>query len=360
MEKTQKYNHARFSADQIILAFEYFSKLFRLGKKHSSYSNLQISEGNQTWSYDKDSDFFATYRNSNGDANFTKSYSGFSFSIWVTESGTKVKISAPTKEQIQKVFQIFDEYFKALQGPSASVDSGEVQPTSTFSHKETLPSCIITVGLLVEIESALKNKVPDVINLAKESVSGSFYASVIDSFGTHSFTDFSGLTSHDFSDTTSEIRCGISTYPSRKMEVSLIFSKTRDNTKLSIDLTSHEPRSQITAIVDIIYRLLRPHMTTNHIFRPSYIVGSVLGVIGVVALLAVPQMKYPLNEVFAFIILAELFYFLVARPLKPYTEFDSRVYRDKKRLTDWFILGVLGFLLFGTLLPLIRKYVLGF
>ena len=53
-------------------------------------------------------------------------------------------------------------------------------------------------------------------------------------------------------------------------------------------------------------------------------------------------------------------YLIAGKRLRPYTAFDTPSTERNSKIVEWFIYGLAGFLVFGTLFVVLRKSAIGF
>lgn len=359
MKKEKKYGKIKFSVETITAALKEFRRTLKITKSKESIICLSIDEGRESWDFDKKEDFFRKYQTTNEGAFFAISIGGFSFSLYLSGGETRVTIGANEQEDLDHIFLIFDEAAAKYTQEHSILSSPRLSLTN-YSITKRLPSCLVSVNFLLEIEKSLLPQIEEILQLPKSSISIDYSISIDDSLGTHNLKSISELGSTMFIDNTSEVRCGVSRYSGNRLELSFCFNKQRSYSKLTISVSSHEPRAKVAAIIDLVTRILHPHTLSNHIFHPPEVIGYIAPTIIGLSIIIALYLPFHFKMVLLGIVTLLIFYYLVARPLFPYSEFDSKIYRTKSHWTSWFVVGILGFLIFGTLFPLLRKLFFGY
>jgi hypothetical protein len=354
MEKERKYSNSKFSVETITSALKEFRRLLRLGKVKESIISLRIEEGNESWRFDTMEDFFHKYQITQGEYSLTVSIGGNAFSLHFSGGPTRVSIEANDPDILDKIFKYFDNAATkpAPEPPKLSI--------TNYSLSRRLPSCLVDVSLLSEIENSLLKQLGEILQLPEKSLLADYSISIIDSLGTHTLKTISDLGTSMFADNTTEIRCGVSLYSPTRLEFSFRFNSQRLYSELTVTISTHEPRAKVAAITDLITRTLHPHTTANYYFHPPDIIGYLVPTLVIVMIFTGLYLPFHLRIVLLGMVTLIVFYYLVARPLFPYSEFDSKLFRKKSRWINWFVGGTLGFLVFGTLFQFLRKLFLGY
>ena len=147
MNKTKEYARTYFSAEVIQDAIRLLEKTVSAspGNIESEQLHLRATISDESWKYDDEAEFFADYRKATY-ATLCKDYyvksngSLISFSIDLTfydrESKTEVTIDAPTRAEIERVFNEFESHAKESQLPETKDDS-RVIPTIFIGHEHS-------------------------------------------------------------------------------------------------------------------------------------------------------------------------------------------------------------------------------
>ena len=119
MRKSKTYNRKYFDAEAIEEAARVFEKIVKsqAGTVESEYSNLYVSVGDENWEHDDEAEFLADYKKATF-ATLSKeccvklggaeSTFGVEVSFNGPESGTEVAVTAPSRADIQRIFDVFE------------------------------------------------------------------------------------------------------------------------------------------------------------------------------------------------------------------------------------------------------------
>ncbi len=118
MQKTKKYINTWFKPEVIKEAYELFCGYLDTKQKSGLAQILSISiSQSESWKHNNDEEFFADYRKCSWDADYahySKYGSGYDFDLsfsgspYIRESAISIK--APTRKQIEALFEIFERY----------------------------------------------------------------------------------------------------------------------------------------------------------------------------------------------------------------------------------------------------------
>ena len=109
MEKEKEYRRIRFSAEVLQAAARKLEERMDPKDKKNRDSSLWAELGNESWRYDSEIEFFADFRRSPNSARYGCSFGygkGLKVNMW--KDYTIVEVHAPTREDIEAVFEIFE------------------------------------------------------------------------------------------------------------------------------------------------------------------------------------------------------------------------------------------------------------
>ena len=119
MRKQKTYNRTRFSADVLAESWNSLRSLLPADRDCES-AWLKVDVHDATWDHDTETSFLTDYRQATGDASFMLSSSGQPrYSMWGSVSGqkhyewTKVEVQAPSRSEIDTVFEVFEKHADA-------------------------------------------------------------------------------------------------------------------------------------------------------------------------------------------------------------------------------------------------------
>jgi hypothetical protein len=238
---------------------------------------------------------------------------------------------------------------------------------SSFELEKKISSCYVTKKLIEQLENYLIFQIPEIIDVPQDEIRNEYYLSITDNLGVEKLPSISNYSLSIFHDSTSEISLGFFIYIDRTTEFSIKIRFDRERSYFNIISIAHKSvnaREKVIAIYDGIKRIISTQTNYNKIFYPPPHVDVILSLLlfatGMSS--AVFFLKNFISPGFvSFIIsLSIIIYFSIGKKLKPYTSFESKYYLNLKKWSDFIIYGFLGFLLFGTLLVILRKKIFGF
>jgi hypothetical protein len=134
--------------------------------------------------------------------------------------------------------------------------------------------------------------------------------------------------------------------------------------RFSVETDGENARGSAIAIADKLERLLEPHRRLHAFLHPTtwfegflFVFGWVPAALLVAALLA-KDFDVALYSGMALFLLGAYIY--AGKRLRPFVVFDSQASRRRGAVWNWFIFGVMTFLMFGTALVLFRRHLFGF
>jgi len=234
----------------------------------------------------------------------------------------------------------------------------------SFSHEQSLPSLKVTKDFLHSLEQYFVKRVVDASIVSQEEASKLLSIKIEDSLGSETIASISQVTASRFADSTSRIEVELATPykpDGTRLRVRLNFSRGRLFSTLAISATMPNARELALGLKDGLLRMLEPQKTWHWIAHPTAQVWGALFAGGVwigyfLFQASGKEAHFPyLLGSFALVWI----YLFGMGSLRSYTVFDSRASERADKIWGWFIGGVATFLLFGTLLTLFRRPLLG-
>lgn len=242
---------------------------------------------------------------------------------------------------------------------------------STFKLERPIPSCLVKKDLLEKLESYLSNEVPQFLNtLPAENNPLSilqqtkFSVSITDNFGTEEVDTMSQYPVPQFPNSTDKVFVILLAGVLGATRIGIFFHKNREDSEISVECKGHNAREKAISIYEGIKRIIDNYSNWNWLYNPKIWLKAVLFGFAVIFLLPAigPLANYSITAaLIVFLSFAALmsYLFLFGR-LKPYIAFESTSYYRTKAMADWLFLGILTFIIFGTLFVYFRRAILGF
>lgn len=103
-------------------------------KRKRQHPAMRVRLDNTEWDHDSEEEFFADYRLSRGDAFLGESYNypELDLCIHIYASKTSISVQAPTRAQIETVFEVFERNVLSSQLPAPKDDAD--RPTIFIGH----------------------------------------------------------------------------------------------------------------------------------------------------------------------------------------------------------------------------------
>lgn len=226
-----------------------------------------------------------------------------------------------------------------------------------FTLERRIPSCNVTKEFIGQVEEFLLNKVPQLANVSPDEMRKGYSVSLRDTYGTETMNSICHYRPDTFPDTLLHIEISTSTWPVLRIE--LRFDTDKNYSRIRIKYRSPQAREVVMGIYEGFRNLLEPHRNMHYIFHPPAVIDGVLGFLFFLTFrMSLERAMGTASMMGAAMSLLILTYW-GARWLKPYVAFDTRRNRMKARWADWFIAGMASFIIFGTILPFLRKKFIG-
>jgi hypothetical protein len=237
---------------------------------------------------------------------------------------------------------------------------------SDFKLEKQLPSCDVDKKLLKGIQDYLLARAKA---LAGEDIlegNDRFSVQIHDDLGVETVRSVDDIPGSQFLDSTKRIQLrlnlkyGLKGFP---LEIDVKFDKDRIFSNLNIAYSGNDARSAVAGLHDGIMRLVMSARNNNRYFNPPAFLEGALWFSTSVPMLGGSALgkHVPNAWSYGFLITALMWAYLIAgKRLRPYTAFDTPITKRNSKLVEWFIYGLLGFIVFGTLFTDLRKSALGF
>jgi hypothetical protein len=236
-----------------------------------------------------------------------------------------------------------------------------------FKIEQRVPSVKVTKKLLESLERYLVSKKEAVqADLKLPPENEKFSISVTDNLGTETFSSTNQLRTDRFLDSTTNVRVSFACrwYKAKtSLAVDVRFSTTPYLASLTVLCEADAARELGVGLYQSLSEITATGKTSNWRYHaPLWLEGPLQGATIGMGLWAVMLMR---DHRIAGMVLATVAglafaYFSIGKRFHPYTLFDSSRAERIQRAGDWFEYGLLTFLVFGILLTLLRRSLLGF
>ena len=248
---------------------------------------------------------------------------------------------------------------------------------TTYYIERQIPSCNIDKVLLKYIEEYLIETLPRFLGLNSEintNESKNYKHSVkitfIDKYGQETF---SSIDSYKYPSLSNELESVLITYrlsdlnTALEADVRIKFSKIRAGSEIKISVNATNAREKADGVYQGLNHIFLQNRNSNYLLHPTSTVSTIFGSIFSLILTIPFFISAPsklvlyrwiglLSTYIAFLCI----YYWLFRIFKPYVAFDTKAQKEKDKWFNWFILGVATFVLFGTILVVVRRMFLGF
>lgn len=237
---------------------------------------------------------------------------------------------------------------------------------SNFTLEKQLPSCTVNKDLLRELEIYLLSKAKALAGDEILEDDRCFCVRIHDDLGVESLSSVEKIPGGQFLDSTSQVALELNLRIRRTpfpLEVHVRFNRDRLFSKLSISHSGDDARSVVAGLYDGVFRIVLSAKNGNAFFNPPPALEGALWIATSLPLFIGSTLEKFLPSAFAICALfsALMYAYLIAgKRLRPYTEFDTSSTERNSKLMEWFIYGLAGFIVFGTLFSAFRKSVFGF
>lgn len=234
-----------------------------------------------------------------------------------------------------------------------------------FSLEKQIPSCHVTKGLLNDIEEFLTKELSQLNEEAHKNFGEYYKIKFTDRMGEEILNSIVDYKDTQFINSIYEVKQYYDIYKPVRFSIEIIFNK-KDKifSKVNISYYGFGSREYVINIYDKLLRILETHRTYNWAFHPHPIILGALWTLtcigsgfGFSDLISGHTTRGCIVALFSAIL---LLYFGIGYKIKTFISFDTKAFNNAQNWYEWIIKGILGFLLFGTLLFLFRKKLLGF
>ena len=227
-----------------------------------------------------------------------------------------------------------------------------------YKYSETIPTIHVDTELIAEIEEYFLGHIPNKINLTQEEISAGLKIIFKEINGQQTFNSIKDFPFKIFPDNITRLVIGFSSFDLKKQDIifkiHLHFSINQYCNSIETEIENINGRRTVVDIVDDLQTILKRKKTFNYLFYPTIVLYSILT--------GLTYMSFTMGIYFSFeksmwsirlftlgfSILAYLFYF---PKVKPFTSFETAKQIKIDKVADVFLIGLVGFLIFGEFLP---------
>jgi hypothetical protein len=236
-----------------------------------------------------------------------------------------------------------------------------------FRMEQELPSTLVTRELVKSLEALISKQIDALAS--KEDNQGDLRAAkkvfVSDALGTETIQSIDDFGPSKFPDTTKQVGIYFSApwgTSLKGLEIDIQFHNIRSLCRVKVACDGSNARELAHGITKSVLECIAPHETGNGWLHPKPFLSGVLFALASGSLwfsaMALGAKSIPWALAFAVLFVLLITYQWVLPTLRPYVAFDSRASDIRGSWSDWATKGILGFILFGTVLALARDHIL--
>jgi predicted nucleotide-binding protein len=133
LKKDKQYRNTRFSADVLREALQAFRDRASRGNGKLTDYRYRVDHDDSTWHYDSLEEFLAALRIANRSAYLTNYGGKFDFDVSLDSRKSSVSVRAPTREDIEAVFEVFEKHAAQCELPPEP-EPARPAPTVFIGH----------------------------------------------------------------------------------------------------------------------------------------------------------------------------------------------------------------------------------
>lgn len=229
---------------------------------------------------------------------------------------------------------------------------------TTFQMEKGLTSYEIDCGLAKRIENYLFENVSGIAGVDIDDVKKGYSVEITDDLGIEELEGIDGYSSPLFPNYTKRILFELSRYEIKNLSVRICFDISKISSKISVSYTGENAKEIVIAIYQGIIRVIDSNKTRNkfyHLGAIETIIFTTISLVFAFAIVSFLKLLYTWGIMLSCIFVIYILYLTIGRKIHPYTVFDSARSRNYKKWSDWFLAGILGFIIFDVVLAIILK-----
>lgn len=135
MKKTKTFNNTIFDANTLQIAKVKFDEISGFKEKYH-ISSYEVTQGSESWYFDNFEEFLADYRKSDSHSNLLLQFSSYLFDLSTNSysTDTNIGVAAPTRQEIEAIFRIFEDSASKFYSPPLEDDEEEESPVIFIGH----------------------------------------------------------------------------------------------------------------------------------------------------------------------------------------------------------------------------------
>lgn len=227
-----------------------------------------------------------------------------------------------------------------------------------------IESCLVNRELISQLEECLFKEIPELEIFREKNIRDNYSLAIKQEARIEKIKNIQNYINPQFSDSTNQILLEVTIKRPKTLIISINFVNDKKKSIISVKHRSQKPDVLVNGIIARIIEIIHTSANCNKIFHPHKFVGLLLHLVGFISVAFTTYViffvysVYTLKVVSASVSLLYLF-FIFGKVLKPYIIFDSNRSRKRKKIYDFIFWGLLNFIIFGTILALLRKKIFG-
>ena len=236
---------------------------------------------------------------------------------------------------------------------------------SNFRLEKKLTSYEVSSDFLTDIERYLFEKVPEITKRDSNEIKEKYSLEITDNLGTERLKSISEYPSSSFQDSTNEITLSLQSFGQKQkyLGVRIRFNRDRLFSDIAVEYDGTNAREITISIFEGIKRIMDPYKTNNRFYHPQDYLDLALFTTMMLSLVITislfEKLIYTQRIMALSITIILILYLSIGKKIHPYTIFDSRKSRNYKKWSNWFLYGILGFIIFDVALAFILKPLYG-
>lgn len=237
---------------------------------------------------------------------------------------------------------------------------------ATFNRKVQLSSYLIDKNVLLAIENFCTTDLFEICNISKEDIlknKSQFLITFHNSVEYESYPTINDYKNSIFRDDVKSVEITqFFSLEKCELNITINFDKEMDKSIVTITLKSEVKREQIVSIESKLIEILNDYKTNNKLWHYINNIGTLIFIPALFGIIFFLNTEYSNTTRNIWLLVSIISIFLIITPnhFKPYSTFDSHKQKQLDKWFTWFINGIMTFVIFNTVLLLLRKNIFGF